>query len=266
MLDYMTLTSYEDSFYSFWLNEVGKSDQPVTESKQFNRYIGKGTAVGTGNLSIGSFKQPLGWHHAMVASGEAADLVRTAALFSIENHSARATRVDVQATIIQPAEWSQLRLFNRVESYGKHVVEMRQSVDRLHGRLATVYIGSRTSERFVRVYQKPSDDGLLLRCELQMSGGQSELWGSQWRQRKVREGDTLRGCLQWVEDVKLTGLYLPLLEGYNPQLPKYSRTDGKTDRWLLEQVLPVLARRLQAHDCSEVMRDMFKKVVNDDNS
>lgn len=266
LLDWITATSYEHRFYLFWRNELDRRKQEkggMKEGiKELKRYVGLSIPHGTGSLFIGSISQPLGNHFAMVAKGEAADLVRLSAYYSINHHGARFTRIDVQVTVVQPGDWSQLRFLNRCERAGK-MTELAQSVDSIYGRMMTVYVNSRSSDRFVRVYQKGSDDGLLLRVEAQFGGGQAELLGRQLQTKKVKEGDTMRGIIQWIGDEKLTALIMPVLEGYTGELPKYARADTKTDKWLLEQVLPVLARRLNSHDAGETLRERFAQVIQD---
>lgn len=262
LFDWFTVTSFERSFRDYWREEIAALDDAgePTQAKKLRRYLGENRAYATGHVFLGDMEQIQGQHYAAIMEGEAADLMRRHVRFSLENHNARITRVDIQATILRPGDWSQVRLFNRVDRFSVGA-DIQHSEDKTYGRLYTVYIGSKKSDRFVRVYEKPVDGAVCLRFELQLSHGQAESFGMKWHRGRISEQNVFSGALEWCGDKKLEDTFRSIVEGYKGMLPPYVRKETDTDKWLLETVLPVLGRRLFAHDASDQVRDYVTRLV-----
>jgi len=263
LYDWFTVTSFEQSFCKYWREEIGQLNGAgeYTDARKLKRYLGQARQHGTGTVFLGEMTQPLGLHFAVVLEGEAADLMRRQVRFSLENHNARLTRVDIQATILKPEEWSQVRLYNRVDRLGRGG-DILHDDDKKFGRLYTVYIGSKKSDRFMRVYDKPTDDGVCLRAEMQLSHQQAEMYGRRWLSGRISESAAFAGALEWSGDKKLDETFRSIVEGWKGLLPPYVRKETDTDKWLVDDVLPVLARRLFAHDASDKVRDSFMDLVD----
>lgn len=75
------------------------------------------------------------------------------------------TRLDVQVTIEQPEEHNAATLYGRVRGRKRRLIKSDEG--------STVYIGSRRSDLFTRIYEKPIDGRQFLRCEFELKGDYS---------------------------------------------------------------------------------------------
>lgn len=255
--DWFTVVSNDDAFYHWWLKMTDGAE--VTPQRWLNRFDGHAASWQEGTLFVGSRKEPVGFMHVAVMTGSLANKMRYEVKESLDLHSAWLSRVDIQMTLPQDG-LDLVALFNRLED-GRKRPEILG--DRNNGR--TVYIGSRKSERFCRVYQKFGDGReKLLRCEFQFGGKQARSYGNALRQGTITPEGSFKGALQQTKDRILMDKYLVKLDGFDPQLPRVVRAETKTDVWLQDVVYPVLMRRLFAHDCPPSLRMLYDWIYEGD--
>lgn len=118
--------------------------------------------------------------------------------------------------------------------------------------LATVYIGSWSSDKLIRIYQKKKG---VVRFEAMYKGFKSNpimqaLLASD--NPRKRMGDYLKYELLALNDLQVEGQFLPLLhENHATATPRAIRPDRKTEKWLQEIVMPVLYKYANSHEANE---------------
>ena len=111
----------------------------------------------------------------------------------------------------------------------------------------TLYLGSRDSERFVRIYDKAAERGIVngeahLRLELELKG------------MLARAG--LETCMLYGVDAAIVGAFEQCFRWDTPEidlafsgpsqaLPEFPRKVGNTEKWLLSQCIPALAKLIR---------------------
>lgn len=168
-VDYFTLTMYGESQYGKALEEMGLSEDEATEAK-IRYYIGHNWD----NEDRGGIKG--GWalqrgrdHYLITAEGDVAH----DKFFSMTLKQAKATRIDLQITIPRRASNAVTRdLVDALRSgdwpYRKRNIMMYEGDE---GEGNTCAIGSRSSYRYIRIYEKLGTDGLwYVRFEVEYKG------------------------------------------------------------------------------------------------
>lgn len=118
----------------------------------------------------------------------------------------------------------------------------------------TVYVGSLSSDCFLRVYDKGLEQGLddtdWIRIELQL-GGHRAYASAVWL--AAANGDFVeraRGCIRSFCEAPTVGWFTRALDGPLVDVPQVPRRDSDRKRWLLRQVIPALAAELL--ECEKV--------------
>lgn len=125
--------------------------------------------------------------------------------------------------------------------------------DELVSRGKTVYVGSLSSDCYLRVYDKGLEQGLdtdWIRIELQL-GGHRAYASAVWL--AAADGDfaeRARGCIRSFCQAPTVGWFTRALDGPLVDVPQVPRRDGDRKRWLLQQVIPALAAELL--ECEKV--------------
>lgn len=169
------------------------------------------------------------------------------------------TRVDVQLTIDEPFKPVALAAYLRNSHDARGAKPNIQSIDNGTVTAGTVYIGSKTSEVFARIYIKEGDEGVYYsRYEIVLKSRYIE---------DMILAATVRGIdaalaseiLNHVRKFNLGGVnrsadFLREVERLSAsaeavRLPEIRvKTSSKTMRWLLEQVDPAIERLSLSHD------------------
>ena len=154
-LDYLRLATWNTSHYSYMAAEIMRVwswDYRPGKWQQYSGHRAKQFFMGTG-------EQDKRRHHVVHASGSLAERMRkTFMLFD----GLYGTRVDLQMTILQPS-WVNLAKLHK--NMGKKLTTLLSSKEN-----STLYIGSRESDRFARLYEKPLNDRMYLRMEFELKG------------------------------------------------------------------------------------------------
>jgi hypothetical protein len=261
MLDWLTITTYDDMAAKAWWRIVTEGE---SEEKKIMQYDGRIRFTLAGSIFVGSGYQRRGLHHMVRVSGTMADEHKSILYAQLKQGTIRVSRMDVQCTIRKPKEWNQWRFFNRRKRAGKTVAWF-QSSDRDAGELATVYIGSRRSDRFTRVYEKPSAGGVkLLRVETEYKRDRAHKSAKAMMDGKgFTPGAMIRHELDnSISDDKLHALFSPHCGDRPASVKVHVKTDDdKTFRWLVDDVLPVFKRIAYSHDMGDLLIEEYGKII-----
>ena len=257
MCDWLTLMSAGDydmsvcySHWSDWWSD-GKSDK---DSKVL-QFVGKegkdGVFCGSGDVN-GEIRQMVR------ASGATAENVMHSYLLLCNDVGcdAYASRIDIQITVPQPGGYNGRLLKDELKRSMARSVELREDSEDM----VTVYVGSRVSDRYARIYQKVDSDGRhYVRFEVEFKKGRSKEFWSRLRESRdasllirqvlINEVASVVGQEQWAS---LRGLLMAGLGDYTGSKIQVSRRKkGSTEIWLDEVVAPMIIKRLLSHDVDE---------------
>lgn len=266
-LDWLTLTSFEQYAYGTWKDLFPRESMQDAKVLQ---YVGKSVRMLNGSAFIGTAMQGLRAHHMLRLSGGSSHM----ALFDdplsrltpgILDGWAKATRADIQLTILWDgdAHDDMWRAFNRLQRASSGTVGWAESQNERWGKLATLYIGSRTSQQFMRLYMKPDEDNMRVRVELELKGNKA---ASAIRQCVRRDGQSmldswLLNHMQKNGDEIFTP-FINALSGVQPErIVSDARDEPKTKQWLIQSVLPAFTRYIMSHDADPEVLDMFSRVI-----
>lgn len=260
--DYLTLTSWNEDFYQAQLRLL---DQATSDEKQHQvaQYMGIIKSSPLGSVFVGDAIINGRTHYIAQISGSLADSCDIWGEIANGVKSGRddITRLDVQMTIPEPADWKQVDFWLDRKGKGK-TVGWAESTD-AKGRLTqTVYVGARNSGRFLRLYEKLAGDTRLLRCEWEIKRPYSDKWGRQLAAGSVSLSQIFRLYLDETRHDGLQGLYMPYLHGILPASKvKIIKEDNKTEVWLKDTVLPVFARVINDHGSCPEIKELFRRCI-----
>lgn len=149
------------------------------------------------------------------------------------------------------------------------VVEQMERKRRIDGETSsdgvTVYIGSRHSERFVRIYDKAKErrmDGLKwTRIEFEVAGSLAGTLGGCLSPEGFEA--VIQAAIKGFCQAPTVGWYTDAITGPAVQLPVLGRRESDRKRWLLKQVAPALKAELaecEAHDDWELY-EVFQSIL-----
>lgn len=156
-------------------------------------------------------------------------------------------RIDLAVDV---PEYLELELFHTMLKKGQAITSSRKHQYITSDTGETIYVGSRTSEKFLRIYDKQAEAGLdypLTRIELECKGDYAEGIAQHVDQEGYHGFPAIiRGFCDFPDSVAWTRhLASPTLSA---GIPKKEKTSD-TKRWLMESVAPALAKVLaQDHD------------------
>lgn len=266
LVDWLTITTYDQTIAKYWANKIKLWDKgrevPRKQHKKIMQYEGFITYVNNGSVFWGVGIQKKVPHWMIRISGELADELAGTAARHCADGLMSCTRVDLQMTIVEPSTWSQSQFLWRMQQIGKKTGWI-ESESKLHGQMATVYVGSRESQRFARIYNKSSPDaGRLLRMEFEYKGELAHNTLRVIAQEKGSRAAILKSDMFRLGDTKLSNGYAHLLESDPWHVTVRKETsDDRTRRWLKEGVLPTFKRIINSHDSDGSVREMFADAI-----
>lgn len=263
MLDWLTFTglAHMDIIKAFndWLDSRG--DYRSTNSKKWQQFRGDEYHFDSGSAFGGMAEIERQDWHAVYVAGELSQSILFYMSPLLERGVVKCKRVDIQTTVIQPGDWGQINFLNRMHAKGKKT-EMAQDFDRASGKnLMTVAVGSRTSESYMRVYQKLTDSGdYLLRLEGEYKGGKAE---AIIRDMSSHAPSTmLLHHMQKMKDEKIERVFSNSFHGVSPHWAKPTvTTRNKKKQWLLSSCLPAFEDFLNSHDSDGEVQAAFLAVL-----
>jgi len=269
MIDYFTATTFDRAAADRWLEliqlaEVHRYGACVRDIETRGRYKGYRGVGEHADVFLGQGKQKGKDHWELQCSGATSDV-----LFyhfckePIGNKTATCTRIDIQVTVTQPEEWSQIEYLRICEEHGLKP-EVRRSRDGVNrkGELITVYTGTRTCGRMNRLYQKVMMSGeLLLRYETEFSRGYSKsiayaLVTGKADLMAIHRGELQRRALDCLKIFDSGQGFI-----FQPKQEKREVLDKK-EQWLLYDILPVFTKYINSDDANIQVLDAFLSVID----
>ena len=256
LIDWITLTTFSGEIYRKWHDTIFSTQNQKAEVAKRMQYRG----VVVDGVFLGQAVQQ-GRRHAMLqCSGERADEVFP---FLHYDGDVKCTRIDLQVTIDLPMNYDARALYDGIKEWqavGKpRAVSLVESGDGLD----TVYIGSRQSDRFTRIYVKPLADGArVIRFETEFKGQHA----SHVVQLLIADPNNLAKLLAGEVDALpelkfgLSERFLAAL-GYNTLRSRPKRKDALTGglRWLMHQVDPAILRLMNDHEVGYTVRNIIRQ-------
>jgi hypothetical protein len=137
---------------------------------------------------------------------------------------------------------------------------------RKNRRAETLYIGSRESEKFARIYDKFKESGKeeyvgCVRYELELKGDVSR---ETWRQMLSGHTDVasmLTKMVMWFEAHGIRGVLWGYNQGVLPNVPRETPTADKSIAWLAKQVKQTVARLVSEGYWWPTFNALFEEVL-----
>lgn len=268
MCDYVRMTSYDDptghAFRLYFEQLIEKHAWSVRDGNWL-QYVGKVTDHAFCGSAIQSDKR---LNHLIHVSGETANTIYP----DFANYGAdlvECTRFDVQLTLPMPDDFSLRFICDYLrglepsawpgkQNRGRHVGPLLDD-----GGMDTLYIGSRESDSFIRIYVKVDDEGnYYVRFEVEMKGKRSREVFRQLRHYDLHrilagEFDRLPSvpCDYWhaLGDV--------LNNPHQITVPRDVVTEDSTFRWFADVVRPSLRRLLNSHEFGLRTQNMLWEIL-----
>lgn len=156
-VDYLRLATWEDAAYMSASAAVARRVARSPKRAKWLQYVGNRF----GDVFIGRAEQNGKAHTVVQVSGATSDDFYE--MFLSEEHF-YCSRIDLQITVEQPA-WVQLRwVRDQLEAENVTLIESKND---------TLYIGSRESDVFIRLYEKKLDSNYL-RLEFELKGSRAK--------------------------------------------------------------------------------------------
>lgn len=265
LIDWLTITSFEPNVYDMqkkmlaFMVQLGAS---ITEGAKVLQYIGIMSTNELGSLYVGSAEQKGAVHFLIQISGELCndrDLLIPIGQ-GIREGWLQCRRIDLQMTTIELLDWQQWAFFNRQKRSKRTVGWVESSPD--GETLATVYVGSRSSGKFLRVYEKMIAKTRLLRAEYELKGNTASSFSKMLFDGTSTTARLYKLLMQQTDDKELSLIYLPLLEYVETATkPKILSNEPKAEKWLRETVLPTFTRFINDHQSNPEVLRLFKEAI-----
>lgn len=268
-LDYLTLTTFHNpaaQAIADWIAAQAKREEIKQKRMQ---YEGTTFICEEGTCFVGVAEQSDGrWHALIQCSGMWADSVFAFAQRYIVRKMVRCTRIDVQVTIPHFQRHNQ----NHMEALA---YMLRSQVDRpvsyhesfsgpASSKLSTVYVGSRKSDRFVRIYEKMGlGEDVFLRFEVEYKSPRAQVVAENLGADADRPGILLYEIDRISADVLYD--FRQRVDGAEAWNPIVVKPEPATAKWLRTQVAPALDRFLNDHNETETepIRTLFTRILSD---
>lgn len=254
-IDWLTLTTYDAKVQRDMAMMISKlrpkwRDNSIdSKVKQYEGWRGEGYFVGAG-------RQKEKDHFMFRFSGDLSDAVT----WQSPRLPIDCTRLDCQLTLPLPTPIEQtykayVSLVDSVDKSEKARGQRERNVDAIVSPdgFCSLYVGSRESERFYRLYVKESGGEYFLRFEVEYKGKES-MAGRIWRDT-AREPERLviwlKGEIDTLPDHQLTTIFKDALSGVPGEIMKQGRERAdpqKTLEWLKRQVSPAIKRLIGNED------------------
>lgn len=262
LVDWVTLTSFEPEFFRYWYGRFRGNGKDKGD-KKILQYEGNLFDLEGGTGFIGRAIQNGRENFMLRLSGYAAEDNKNPCIIQKQSGIARCTRIDLQITTEVTDKWSQFDLLKRLKSSGKMTGYIESKVKGLG--YETVYIGSRQSERFLRVYIKQGENPRLLRFEVEYKGNRSDAVLRGMGDGQLAGNYLMHEVQSTVRDKGITMIFEPLLSGsrgYSPRLLAHNSLE-KQENWLISQVLPSFTRHINDHNSSGRVELAFMSALRD---
>lgn len=269
LIDYVRFTTKLEAVGEAWRDhfiQMVREAGAIPRDERFLQYVGKryDDPLG-GSVFVGHWDNHGTTYSLIHAGGAISDELSHWLSSGYARWGAKCTRLDIQATAAQPREWSQWDLLVRLRERGRNV-SWKASTDVETGlELATVYVGSRESDRILRIYEKLTDAGhKLLRFETEYKASRADNMMGAICRNSGRVSDYLLYELQTQRDSGLERVFGTAFVGASPNSGRFRRvrtTLEKQAGWLTNGVLPAFARYVNDSNADSRIADMFLRVI-----
>ena len=247
--DWVTCTSWHIDSFQDWIQNEDNAKQGVRRLQ----YVG----MQEGKVFVGDGEQDGYFHRMLQVSGKDANLAVPAL---IHLPDIECTHLDLQVT----CEWFQSDIFAIAERLrGQCLVDYRTSTEG-----DTVYIYSRLSDKFIRIYQKTRD---LVRFEVAYKKPYARAIWAELQNGALLDNEDMtynrmQSWLMW----ELWKLHDPILidifadsMGNNPQKPPrfVPAPENNTERWLRKIVAPALQKYVNSHESDPYLIHHLVKIL-----
>jgi hypothetical protein len=255
----------------FGYDYQGYTADEVWETGKQQQYFGVRGAFDGGTVWGGSALQPMGGsgpmmpHHMVDITGGLADYKLDEVASVVDTEHDKIGRIDLQVTIEKPGWWNQRTFFQQLQNMGLNVGWPTPSHDKDIGEMATVYIGSRKSSRFARIYVKKSGDGVpLLRFEFEYKLARANQVGNRVMRDRESAWRILWADLRDIRHPWIERALSAIFEGVEgePVVVGMHRPDDKGKNWLIGLVLPTFERFINDHDDGREVAGMFQQAID----
>lgn len=171
-------------------------------------------------------------------------------------------RIDVAIDVIDGK--LDIKAHYELIDHGYNLPNKRKSTLMQSGSGVTMYIGSRTSDLFMRVYDKGAERGTddnWKRVEIEVKGNRAMFFCNMLvNEDQLAVGETARQVIKGMADFP-TMAWQKIVGDEPLTLTKGENRDKDTRRWLLEQVAPAMGRYLAASGDDDLI-EAFMGIVN----
>lgn len=262
-LDYLTVTTFDRDTFQQVINSVTypKQRNKDAEAMRIRGYEGQVLKFENGTLFWGFGLQQNTHHHMVIASGGIADTFGFALSELVGLGQYNVSRIDIQHTIKLP-EWYSARSCVDALRGGQFKGRQRNVTMIDNYGNDTVYIGSRASDSFTRLYVK---DSVWLRLEYEYKRDYATDAWSKVRNHgdKAKQG-ILYGELLKLPECPIVNLFKEHIRTDDPSAPKSEKvisTPNTTYLWLKRQVEPAVIRMLNSHESREATIDLLRSWI-----
>lgn len=218
-IDYVRLGTWDAGDYSKIAKKI--NEHLITNPGHWLQYHGR--RARDGSAFHGTGEQGRKIHHICHISGESSQDWAKHLKNAISGDTLYCTRIDVQTTIERPKNYDPLGFYELSKRKARSII--------LNPETSTVYLGARSSDLFMRLYEKLINEKLYLRLEFELKGAYSRNWWAHWQ----TDQDLID--LLFVSCVNRIGLPQPYKSWFNP-------ADDKTDILNSDKLAADLARKL----------------------
>lgn len=218
-IDYLRLGTWDAGDYSKIAVKI--NEHFITRPGHWLQYHGRRAEDGSAFHGTGSQGRKI--HHICHISGDTAEEWANHLKLAVPGDSVYCTRIDVQTTILRPKNYDSLEFYEQSERIARSIVKNPET--------STVYIGARSSDLFMRLYEKIINETMYLRLEFELKGAYSRNWWSHWRGEPELINLLFTSCINRIR------LPEPHSSWFNPD-------DDKTDVLNAEKLEADLAQKL----------------------
>jgi hypothetical protein len=255
-IDYLSVTTFEEEIFSSMVLDSVERDNIEETSRM--QYQGQTQAKSNGHFFWGVADQGGRQHYLIQASGAYSDKFGFY-YFTVKPSDSRVTRIDLQLTLPQPDWYASRHLIDWLRS-AEWKGRQRKITAVDGGGNDTVYIGSRSSDRYIRIYTK---DSKWLRFEIEYKGDRARAVA-----QLIRDYD-YRATISGILHRELNHLpQHPIIQGFKTHLQHdpldivVQKPESNTYRWFIKTVLPALRKLLNDHDLGERTRATLLDVLD----
>ena len=218
-IDYLRLGTWDASDYSKIAVKI--NEHFITKPGHWLQYHGRRSEDGSAFHGTGSQGSKI--HHICHISGETAGDWAKHLKLAVPGDSTYCTRIDVQTTIERPKNYDPWAFYEQSKRVARSIV--------MNPETSTVYIGARSSDLFMRLYEKIIYEMMYLRLEFELKGCYSRNWWSHWYSETELIDKLFISCVNRI------GIPQPYRDWFNPD-------DDNTDCLNAEKLEADLAQKL----------------------